>query len=60
MMKMCSYCRCTKDINEFRYLKKQHRYMSYCKQCEKEYDRAYQKVRYANKKLKENGEDINE
>ena len=58
MEKMCSWCKCIKPIDQFRWLNKQNRYIAYCKECEKEYDRAYQRVRYANKKLKENGEKI--
>lgn len=55
---MCSRCRMVKPITSYRYLNKQHRYMAYCKECEKEYDRAYQKVRYANKLLKKTGQKI--
>ena len=57
---MCSWCKCVKPLSEFRWLNKQNRYIAYCKACEKEYDKSYQKIRYANKKLKENGEEVNE
>lgn len=48
MVKMCSYCRKPKPLTEFRFLNKQNRYIAYCKMCEKEYDKGYQRERRAN------------
>jgi predicted phosphohydrolase len=49
--RMCSMCCAPKNEIEFRFMRKQNRYNSYCKQCEKLYQREYQ--RYRREGLKE-------
>ena len=41
---MCSMCREVKDESEFYYRKKQHKYNTYCRDCERIYQREYHRA----------------
>ena len=45
MKMMCAMCREVKDETQFRYMKHKKRFCSYCKECEKIYNKAYGKYR---------------
>lgn len=44
MKRMCSVCREPKEEDQFRYMKKRKRYNSYCKDCERVYNRNYKRA----------------
>ena len=45
MSRMCSMCREVKPESDFRFMHKQNRYNSYCKDCERWYMRMYKRAR---------------
>ena len=51
MVKTCSICGETKDIKQFRLMRKQNRRCAYCKQCESLYTKEY-RVKYRKSNLK--------
>ena len=42
--RMCSMCREVKDESDFYYKEKRHQYNSYCKDCERIYQRDYKRA----------------
>lgn len=50
MKRKCSMCGSYKEQTEFRYMKKQDRYNCYCKDCEKLYNKEYQRIYRERKK----------
>ena len=52
MKRKCSMCGEYKDETEYRYMKKQKRYNSYCKNCERLYNKEYLRI-YREKKRNE-------
>lgn len=42
--RMCSMCREVKDESDFYYKEKRHQYNSYCKDCERIYQREYKRA----------------
>ncbi len=50
MKRKCSMCGSYKEQTEFRYMKKQDRYNCYCKDCEKLYNKEYQRI-YRERKM---------
>lgn len=44
MRKMCLMCRKVKDEKEFYYREKTHEYNSYCRECERIYQRTYKRA----------------
>lgn len=51
MKRKCSMCGAYKEETEFRYMKNQDRYNCYCKDCEKLYNKEYQRI-YRERKRK--------
>ena len=54
MQRMCSMCRKVKKESEFYYKEKRQKYNSYCKDCERLYQKEYKRI-YRERK-KQNGE----
>ena len=46
----CSMCREAKELKYFRFSRTLNKYISYCKECEKFYNRQYQRIIRARKK----------
>ena len=44
MKRKCSMCEGYKEEEQFRYMKKQDRYNCYCKDCERLYNKEYQRI----------------
>lgn len=51
---MCSMCGEVKEDTEFYYRKKQHKYNSYCRNCERLYQKEYKRI-YRERKRTEEG-----
>lgn len=51
----CAMCGEYKEEKEFRYMKKQNRYNCYCKNCERLYNKEYQRIYRERKKEVKNG-----
>ena len=51
MKRKCSMCGSYKEEKEFRYMKKQDRYNCYCKDCEKLYNKEYQRIYRERKRM---------
>lgn len=51
MKRKCSMCGSYKEEKEFRYMKKQDRYNCYCKDCEKLYNKEYQRIYRERKRI---------
>lgn len=47
---MCSMCRQVKDESKFYYREKQHKYNSYCRDCERLYQKEYKRIYRERKK----------
>lgn len=52
-MRKCSMCGSYKKEKEFRYMKKQDRYNYYCRDCERLYNKEYQRIYRERKKENE-------
>lgn len=52
MKRKCSMCGGYKEEEQFRYMKKQDRYNCYCKDCERLYNKEYQRI-YRERKRKD-------
>lgn len=44
MKRKCTMCGSYKEQENFRYMKKQDRYNCYCKDCERLYNKEYQRI----------------
>ena len=60
MSRKCSLCREVKPETEFRFMGHLNRYNSYCKECERWYNRLYMRAYRERKQIKEGAENGSE